>query len=64
MAHERSSLVLVASLLMAFSAHAQGPVWPTAKPLTLIVPFTAGGSVDFIARQSPPSWASASTRRW
>jgi tripartite-type tricarboxylate transporter receptor subunit TctC len=51
MAHERSSLVLAASLLLAFSAHAQGPAWPTAKPVTLIVPFTAGGSVDFIARQ-------------
>ncbi len=51
MAHERSSLVLAASLLLAFSAHAQGPVWPTVKPVTLIVPFTAGGSVDFIARQ-------------
>lgn len=50
MAHERSSLVLVASLLLAFSAHAQGPAWPTAKPVTLIVPFTAGGSVDFISR--------------
>jgi tripartite-type tricarboxylate transporter receptor subunit TctC len=51
MAHDRSRLVLAASLLLAFSAHAQGPAWPTAKPVTLIVPFTAGGSVDFIARQ-------------
>lgn len=50
MAHERSSLVLAASLLLAFSAHAQAPAWPTAKPVTLIVPFTAGGSVDFISR--------------
>lgn len=24
--------------------------WPTAKPITLIVPFSAGGSVDFTAR--------------
>lgn len=51
MAHDRSRLVIAASLLLAFSAHAQGPAWPTAKPVTLIVPFTAGGSVDFIARQ-------------
>lgn len=51
MAHDRSRLVLAASLLLAFSAHAQGPAWPSAKPVTLIVPFTAGGSVDFIARQ-------------
>ena len=26
------------------------PVWPAAKPITLIVPFTAGGSVDTVAR--------------
>jgi tripartite-type tricarboxylate transporter receptor subunit TctC len=26
------------------------PAWPTAKPITLIVPYTAGGSVDFNAR--------------
>ncbi len=51
MAHERTRLVLAASLLLAFSAHAQGPAWPSARPVTLIVPFTAGGSVDFIARQ-------------
>lgn len=51
MNHARSRLVLAATLLLAFSAHAQTPAWPTAKPVTLIVPFTAGGSVDFIARQ-------------
>lgn len=51
MAIERSRLVLAASLLLlGFTAHAQGPAWPSAKPVTLIVPFTAGGSVDFIAR--------------
>ena len=51
MEHTRSGLVLAATLLLAFSAHAQAPAWPAAKPVTLIVPFTAGGSVDFIARQ-------------
>lgn len=30
-------------------AHAQ-PAWPTAKPVTIIVPFGAGGSVDVTAR--------------
>ncbi len=31
-------------------AHAQAPAWPAAKPITLIVPYSPGGSVDFIAR--------------
>ncbi|HPK33876.1 MAG TPA: tripartite tricarboxylate transporter substrate-binding protein, partial [Ottowia sp.] len=35
--------------LAAPAAHAQ-PAWPAAKPITLIVPFTAGGSVDVTAR--------------
>jgi tripartite-type tricarboxylate transporter receptor subunit TctC len=30
-------------------AHAANP-WPAAKPITLIVPFSAGGNVDFQAR--------------
>jgi len=45
-------LLLAAPLLFAAAtAQAQAPAWPAAKPITLIVPFTAGGSVDFIARQ-------------
>jgi tripartite-type tricarboxylate transporter receptor subunit TctC len=43
----------IAALLLAcvavFSAHAQ-PAWPAAKPITLIVPFAAGGNVDVTAR--------------
>jgi tripartite-type tricarboxylate transporter receptor subunit TctC len=42
------SLLLAAAFLPAL-AFAQVP-WPTAKPITLIVPYTAGGSVDFNAR--------------
>ena len=33
----------------ALSAQAQ-PAWPAAKPMTIIVPFSAGGSVDASAR--------------
>ncbi|GAC1389786.1 MAG: tripartite tricarboxylate transporter substrate binding protein [Variovorax sp.] len=44
--------LLLASMLFAALpgvALAQ-PAWPSAKPITLIVPFSAGGSVDFNAR--------------
>lgn len=36
------------ALCLPFSLWAQA--WPTAKPITLIVPFTPGGNVDFAAR--------------
>ena len=50
----RRSLVLGAlGLIAAASAHAQ-PAWPSAKPVTLIVPFTAGGGTDGIARLFAP----------
>ncbi|PIF77822.1 tripartite-type tricarboxylate transporter receptor subunit TctC [Variovorax sp. 54] len=44
-------LILAAALCTALptGAFAQ-PAWPAAKPVTLIVPFTAGGSVDVNAR--------------
>ncbi|MDM0027143.1 Bug family tripartite tricarboxylate transporter substrate binding protein [Variovorax saccharolyticus] len=45
-------LLLAALLLAALpgAAQAQSPSWPGAKPITLIVPYSAGGSVDFNAR--------------
>ncbi len=46
------SLATVATLAVAAAAgtaHAQ-TAWPAAKPITLIVPFSAGGSVDVTAR--------------
>ncbi len=45
----RALLVLAAAVAAAAPAHAQ-PAWPAAKPITLIVPFGAGGSVDATAR--------------
>ena len=44
----RRTLLLAAALAPALS-FAQ-PAWPSAKPITLIVPYTAGGSVDYNAR--------------
>lgn len=41
--------ILSVSLLLPGVALAQA-AWPAAKPITLIVPYSAGGSVDFIAR--------------
>ncbi|MES2362167.1 MAG: tripartite tricarboxylate transporter substrate binding protein [Pseudomonadota bacterium] len=43
------SLAAVATLTLAGAVHAQA-AWPTAKPITIIVPFGAGGSVDVTAR--------------
>ncbi len=43
------ALVLLATAISAASA-AQAQAWPAAKPITLIVPFSAGGSVDVTAR--------------
>ena len=40
--------LLLLALWMPVLALAQG--WPTAKPITLIVPFPPGGNVDFSAR--------------
>ena len=37
------------SLALPFAVHAQAP-WPAAKPISIIVPFSAGGSVDVTAR--------------
>jgi tripartite-type tricarboxylate transporter receptor subunit TctC len=45
---QRIAFSLAACAVVA-AAQAQ-PAWPTAKPITLIVPFSAGGSVDVSAR--------------
>lgn len=45
--------LFLASVLLAAlpgAALAQPPSWPAAKPITLIVPYSAGGSVDYSAR--------------
>jgi tripartite-type tricarboxylate transporter receptor subunit TctC len=50
----RRSLVATAALMAAagFSAPvlAAADAWPATKPITLIVPFSAGGNVDTTAR--------------
>ncbi|MBK6009185.1 tripartite tricarboxylate transporter substrate binding protein [Ramlibacter ginsenosidimutans] len=43
------NLLLAAALLAPVLASAQAG-WPAAKPITLVVPYTAGGSVDYNAR--------------
>jgi tripartite-type tricarboxylate transporter receptor subunit TctC len=45
----RALLVLASTVGMASEAQAQA-AWPSAKPITLIVPFSAGGSVDVTGR--------------
>ena len=47
----RRALALgLGALAAAPLAVAQGAGWPTAKPITLLVGYPAGGSVDFVAR--------------
>ena len=41
-------------LLATTSTQAQTSVWPASKPITLIVPYSAGGSIDFAARLIAP----------
>ncbi|MCW5237398.1 Bug family tripartite tricarboxylate transporter substrate binding protein [Verminephrobacter eiseniae] len=48
MTHRR--LLLAAALCAALPVAALAQAWPDAKPITLIVPYTAGGSVDVNAR--------------
>ena len=42
-------LTALASFAMAVAAHAQA-AWPSAKPVSIIVPFSAGGSLDATTR--------------
>jgi tripartite-type tricarboxylate transporter receptor subunit TctC len=53
----RAALALCAAALLpalgtltATQVHAQAGDWPNAKPITYVVPFTAGGSTDIIGR--------------
>jgi len=45
-----ASLFAAAALAAAAPAAMAQAAWPTAHPITLIVPFSAGGSVDYNAR--------------
>ena len=48
--HFAPCLLLLAALAAAGPAAAQTPEWPQAKPITYVVPFTAGGSTDVVGR--------------
>ena len=54
----RDAALLMAGAVVGWpAARAQQPAWPAARAITLIVPYTAGGSVDFIARLVAPRLA-------
>ena len=50
--HRRDALSLAAAFLaaQAGTAFSQTPEWPKAKPITYVVPFSAGGSTDVVGR--------------
>ncbi|HKX40589.1 MAG TPA: tripartite tricarboxylate transporter substrate binding protein [Burkholderiaceae bacterium] len=51
--HRRTFLTIAAApcaSAFALAASAQAPAWPEAKPITYVVPFTAGGSTDVVGR--------------
>lgn len=43
-------VALLAAALVAGTAAAQTAEWPQARPITYVVPFTAGGSTDVVGR--------------
>ncbi|HEY4664166.1 MAG TPA: tripartite tricarboxylate transporter substrate binding protein [Comamonas sp.] len=45
-----TAVVALASVAATSTAWAAGGAWPQLKPITLIVPFSAGGNVDFQSR--------------
>ncbi|PBI83461.1 Tripartite tricarboxylate transporter family receptor [Variovorax boronicumulans] len=45
-----TGLALAATALLSLHASAQAEAWPQQKPVTIIVPFPAGGSTDMVAR--------------
>src|SRR3954466_796874 len=46
----RAAPTLMAALSLAALPAAQAQSWPTAKPISLVVGYPAGGSVDLVAR--------------
>jgi tripartite-type tricarboxylate transporter receptor subunit TctC len=46
----RATAILATVLALAPAGSGAQPAWPSAKPITIIVPFSAGGSVDVSAR--------------
>ncbi len=47
---KRRTLLSCLAAALPVAAAAQAPEWPNAKPITYVVPFTAGGSTDVVGR--------------
>ena len=55
--------LLGTALMLAGAAPVLAQAWP-ARPVTLVVPFAAGGTTDIIGRIVGRNWARPCASRW
>ena len=60
----RRVLAVTAALALAAPASAGAQTFPQNRPITVVVPFSAGGGTDIMAASSRPSWARRWAGRW
>ena len=58
-----SRVIAAIAALAAAITPAPAQDWPT-RPVTMILPFAAGGPLDGIGRFWPRGWAMSSANRW
>ena len=59
----RRSLLLGSAAATVLPALSRAETWP-ARPIRLVIPFGAGGSVDVVGRLLAEHWGRSSASRW